>query len=52
MSLKSPASKPIRLCPRSNALGEDLEVKRLDLYSFLASVLLLRRRLKDPCDVC
>lgn len=52
MSPKSPASKPIRSFRRSNALVEDLEVKRLDLYSFLGFVLLLRRRPKDLCDVC
>ncbi len=52
MSPKSPASKPIRSSPKSSALVEDSEVKRLDLYNFLESVLLLRRRPKDLCGVC
>ena len=51
-SPKSPASKSIKLFPRSNALVEDLEVKRLDLYSFLAFALSLRRRPKGLFDVC
>lgn len=51
-SPKSPASKSIRSSPKSNVLVEDLEVKRLDLFSFLAFVLSLRKKRKDLCDVC
>ena len=51
-SLKSLASKPTRLFPRSNDSVEDLEVKKPDLSSFQASVLLLQKRLEDLFDVC
>lgn len=51
-SPKSPASKLIRLSPRSNVLVEDLEVKRLDLFNLLVFVLSLRKRRKDLCVVC